>query len=245
MQIEGNITADAAQLPPSSLLDYLPAIYHEDPFLGQFLLAFEKILLGREDNVDLCYKGKIRVSRTDRPDICYKGLEEIIADLATVFDPQQTRADFLPWLAAWTAFTLRADLNVAQQRDFIANIVQRYQWRGTKQNLQDLLAIFTVGTPTIIEAGPEFQIGVHSTIGKDIYLGGGQPHYFQVIISLPQEFQGKPKDLARLLDIAHALIELEKPAHTFYDLAVIFPSMQIGVHSTVGVDTLLGTLSST
>jgi phage tail-like protein len=172
-------------------------------------------------------------------------MEETIANLAVLFDPQQTREDFLPWLAAWTAFTLRADLNVVQQRDFIANIVQRYQRRGTKQNLQELLAIFNVGTPTIIEAGTEFQIGVHSTIGQDIYLGGGPPHYFHVTISLSQEFQGKPEALERQRDIARALIELEKPAHTFYDLAVIFPSMQIGVHSTVGVDTLLGTLPST
>ena len=36
--------------PPSGLLQYLPAIYREDPFLGQFLLAFEKILLGRDDS---------------------------------------------------------------------------------------------------------------------------------------------------------------------------------------------------
>ena len=35
---------------PSELLQYLPAIYSEEPFLGQFLLAFEKILLGRDDS---------------------------------------------------------------------------------------------------------------------------------------------------------------------------------------------------
>jgi hypothetical protein len=31
---------------PSRLLDYLPAIYQTDPFIGEFLLAFEKVLLG-------------------------------------------------------------------------------------------------------------------------------------------------------------------------------------------------------
>ena len=43
------------------------------------------------------------------------------------------------------------------------------------------------------------------------------------------------------MEIARALIDLEKPAHTFYELIPVFPSMQIGRHSTVGVDTLLGT----
>ena len=42
-----------------------------------------------------------------------------------------------------------------------------------------------------------------------------------------------------------ALIDLEKPAHTFYDLDLQFPTMQIGVTSTIGVDTLLGTGTDT
>ena len=36
---------------PSNLLDYLPAIYQSDPFIGQYLLAFEKVLLGINDDV--------------------------------------------------------------------------------------------------------------------------------------------------------------------------------------------------
>jgi hypothetical protein len=42
------------------------------------------------------------------------------------------------------------------------------------------------------------------------------------------------------LKIAHALIELEKPAHTVYTLKVSYPSMQIAISSHVGVDTILG-----
>jgi hypothetical protein len=33
---------------------------------------------------------------------------------------------------------------------------------------------------------------------------------------------------------------MEKPAHTYYTLEVVVPAFQIGVQSTVGVDTLLG-----
>ena len=57
----------------SELVQYLPAIYQDDPFAGQFLLAFEKILIGRQDGVDLPAVGK------DFPGL---GLEECIAGLA-------------------------------------------------------------------------------------------------------------------------------------------------------------------
>ena len=216
------MSTSSATQSPSQLLQYLPAIYQQEAFLGQFLLAFEKVLLERDDGVSFPAKG----------------LEATIAGLATLFDPRQTPEEFLGWLSGWTAFSLRADLSVTKQRDFIARIISLYRWRGTKKNLQDLLAIFTVGTPTVVEPeAAEFQVGVHSTIGKDTYVGGGPPHFFRVTVSLPR---AAPEIQARQMEIAHALIELEKPAHTHYELDVVFPSMQVGVFSTVGVDTLLG-----
>jgi phage tail-like protein len=224
----------------SGLLEYLPAIYRDYlrdyPLIGQFLSAFEQVLVG--DNAPPSgYKSLKEV-------IADGSLEEIIANLATLFDPLQTPDDFLPWLADWTAFSLRADLDPTQQRQFIAQIIQLYRWRGTKQNLQELLRIFTTGTPEVIEAGGEdFQIGVkgQSTLGVDTWLGGSPPHYFEVTVSFPQ---ADSKTTQRRLAITHDLIEMEKPAHTFYDLRPIFPSMQIGVkgQSTLGVDTLLGTI---
>jgi phage tail-like protein len=215
----------------SSLLQYLPAIYQEDPFLGRFLLAFEKILLGRRDGV--------APPATDKP-YPGEGLEACIAGLAHYFDPFQTPEAFLPWLASWTAFSLRADIDVMKQRQFIARIAQLYRFRGTKQNLQDLLSIFTVSVPTVIEQEVTgIQVGVVSTVGKDMVVGGEQPHFFHVKISLPR---AAPEVQSRQMSIARALIDLEKPAHTFYELEPVFPSMQIGRFSTVGVDTLLGTV---
>lgn len=223
--------ATSAAQSPSSLLQYLPAIYQEHPFIGQFLLAFEKLLLGRDDEVPF--------PKLEGVEFPAKGLEESIAEIAYYFDPKLIPEEFLPWLASWTAFTLRADLDVMKQRDFIAKIIPLYRWRGTKANLQRLLKIYTVGTPTISEhADAELQICVRSTIGKDTYVGGVLPHFFRVTISLPR---AAPAVQERQMAIAHALIELEKPAHTFYELKLAFPSMRIGRHSTVGVDTLLGT----
>src|SRR5664279_711570 len=50
--------------------------------------------------------------------------------------------------------------------------------------------------------------------------------------------QGWP--FKRETDIATAIIELQKPAHTSFSLEVITPQFQIGVQSTIGVDTMLG-----
>lgn len=236
---------------PSKLLEYLPEIYQDEPFLGQFLLAFEKILLGRVDGIDYSEKG----------------LEEKIANLHTYFDPQQTPPDFLPWLASWTALSLRADLGIQQQRDFIANIVQRYRYRGTKANLEELLKLFIKGTPTITETSDsELQIGdsqllsqnspqlpVQSILGQGSYLGGGAPHFFNVKIALSKESKElRPEEIRRQIEIATAIIEQEKPAHTKYQLEIIYPdTIQIGTFdpisgegtgSQIGINTILGNI---
>jgi phage tail-like protein len=233
----------------SSYLDYLPAIYQEDGevgqpnFLGRFLLAFEKILTGLGD--------------VDEP-----GLEEILdgivdpvsgaillAGVHRYFNPggpdvperERAPAEFLEWLAGWVALSLRADLDELRQRDFIARAVSLYRLRGTKQGLEELVRIYTRLAPTIDEMKTAFQIGVHSTIGVDTVLDGGAPHYFKVTVRLSTT---NPKEIRRQREVITAIVDLEKPAHTTYNrgenLVVLTPTFQIGVHSTVGVDTLLG-----
>jgi phage tail-like protein len=225
---------------PGTLQDYLPAIYQDNPFLGQFLSAFAEILLGND--------------RTQNS--AQKGLEQTIDQMADIFNPIKLAAgevfpqnneknlEFLTWLSDWTAFSLRADLNLTQQGEFIANILPLYRRRGTKTNLQQLLKIFMLAEPTIEETSNlALQIGKQSTIGKDTFVGGEAPHFFRVTVVLPETLQQDLKGLARQLEIASALIELEKPAHTHYQLIPIFPgTIQIGHTSTVGVNTLLGTI---
>jgi phage tail-like protein len=239
----------------SSYLQYLPAVFSEDreaqelnapSFLGRFLLAFEQILTGLD-------------SATHEAD---DGLEQTVARLATLFEPQryfdplnppdpkvlpwpvaweQNRDDFISWLAGWVALSLRADWTVEQQRDFLANIVPLYRRRGTRDNLAELLRIYTRGKPEIDDGGvPGFQIGKHSTIGKDTYIGGSiPPHFFQVRVLMSDQPNQELQERQRL--IARALIDLQKPAHTAYKLTITFgTTMQIGKRSTIGKDTLLG-----
>lgn len=192
--------ADAPHIA-SHLLSLLPAIYREDPFLGQYLWAFEQVLLDLEHRIDLIHE---------------------------LFDPNTTRASFLPWLSSWVAFMVRADLDEVRQRAFLSRVVSLYRLRGTRKNLKDLLEIFTHGQCEVIDdpAAP--------TPADD----PNPVHYFYVKVRLPQ---AKTREQLHQSAIARALIELEKPAHTHYRLDIIFPAMQIGVTSTIGVDTLIGT----
>ena len=197
------------------LVEYLPAIYREDPFLEKYLSAFEKILLGRNDDKKI--PGEKDGAET-------RSLEETIDAIPSLFDPAKTPPDFLPWLAGWVALSLRADLDVGAQRNFVANIIQRYHRRGTKNNLIELLRLFTTTMPEIDErAVPsadfkarhrEFDYNVHPL------------HFFKVSVLLTNPTP-TAEALKRTREIAHAIIELEKPAHTFYELETNFQSMQI------------------
>ena len=233
----------------SQYLNYLPAMYQQGAqagapnFLGRFLLAFEQVFTGLGD--------------PDKP-----GLEEILDGIVVpgsghvllagserYFEPgpllednQRAPLKFLDWLAGWVALTLRADLDELRQRDFIANAVSLYRERGTRQGLERLIQIYTRLAPTIDELNTPFQLGVHATIGVDTLLGGGSPHFFRVLLRLAagDANQGSiPDQLRRQTEVVHAIIDLEKPAHTTYHLEIQTPSFTIGEHSTIGVDTLL------
>ncbi|HKX26164.1 MAG TPA: phage tail protein [Blastocatellia bacterium] len=219
------------QQTTSSYLQHLPAIFSEDPFVGRFLMAFEHVLTGPPQGG----------GGSDSP----RGLEETIATLSALFDPKETRDDFIPWLAGWVALALRSDWTGPQQRDFLANIVPLYRRRGTKENLAELMKIYLGGaTPEIIDVDEsEFQIGVHSTVGKDTSLSGTlAPHFFKVNVTMPNP---DPAELERNQEIARALIELQKPAHTDFELHFVFTTMQIGKTSTIGKNTLLGIEATT
>jgi phage tail-like protein len=120
--------APASAQQGSSYLDYLPAVFRQTPFAGQFLLAFETMLSGAGGQ---------------------PGLETTISGLASYFDPATTPAEFLPWLASWVTLTLRADWDEPTRRSFIAQIVPLYRLRGTKAGLAQMLALYT-GEPVVI-----------------------------------------------------------------------------------------------
>lgn len=214
----------------SRYLDDLPAIFRQEApggrpdFLGRLLLAFEHVLTG--------------VGDPERP-----GLEEILEGIVgsngqvvragahryftpgpLLPDAQRAPEEFLEWLSGWVALTLREDWLPDERRRILAEIVPSYRRRGTPDGLKQVLAAFTGVSPNAI------------TIAEDDESGSWPPHYFVVRVKVPGFL-----DLARWRGVLEPIIDMEKPAHTYYDLH-LSPSatMQVGVTSTVGEDTLLG-----
>ena len=193
----------------SRYLDHLPAVFQDDPFLGRFLLAFERVLSGRPEP-----------DPSGLPMTVAAGLEQILDRIQTYFDPARTPPDFLPWLADWVATSLREDWDTTTRRRFLAHVVPLYQRRGTKQALQQLLQIYldpTNDPPAtnveILDSDPTFP-----------------PRYFQVRFTVSER---DSRVLARRAEVATAIIDREKPAHTFYGLHINFPSLQIADPATI------------
>lgn len=227
------------QAPKQLMLDYLPAIYQQtdgpdqSKFLEQFLKAFEKVLLGLKDGIRPVFDEEDEESTDD-----IEGLGEKVARLHLFFDPWETSEDFLPWLASWAALSLREDLSPYRKRKLLARIIPLYRIRGTRKYLEEVLTICVDSVVSVTDAEiPPFQVGARSTVGDDTYLDGGAPHVFRVRLMAPKLSGG---ELERQSRLAHGVIELAKPAHTYYELDVVSPRMQVGVRSTVGFDTVLG-----
>jgi phage tail-like protein len=194
----------------STYHQYLPAILQQDIFLGQFLLAFEKILSGLDES-----PSKEQIITAKSQDI--PGLEEIIDNIHLYFNPQRTPEEFLPWLAGWVALSLRNDWQVEVKKAFIQKIVKLYRLRGTKQGLIEILKIYlqNSGFGENVEVFDQFE---HF------------PHYFQVQLTLPDR---DPDKYWRQAKIAKAIIDQEKPAQTFYTLKILVPTMQLTKRSHV------------
>ncbi len=205
----------------------LPAWLRRDPQLGRVLLAFERIL----DGVDDLPEG------TADPGV--PALTALIERLPAYLRPgpgeqAETRAptEFVPWLARWVAVTLREEWDEEAKRRVVAGAMQLYRLRGTREGLASMIAVY---------------VGLRESV--KIHEFAAVPHFFQVEVTLASR---DPKALARTDRSVRAIIDQEKPAHTFYGLRFAFPSMQIVDKPTearpgvlVGVNTLLGSTFQT
>jgi phage tail-like protein len=193
--------------PVGSYIHYLSPILQESKFLDGFLLALEKILSQAS------------------PDDNRPALETVISQSHRYLKPMPSGedqlpapADFLPWLAGWVALTLRDDWPEQVQRQFIREVVPLYRQRGTKDGLGRLLQIY-LGTgeeSVIIYDHPDDFNFESGTVPP--------PYFFQVEIKVNTQ---ETDEIRRIQQIAQAIIEQEKPAHTFYGLQLLVPTMRL------------------
>ncbi len=111
----------------SSWLQYLPAVYSDDEFLGRFLLIFESIMnpiVWMVDNFDF------------------------------YLSPETAPQEWLAWMASWFDLLLLPELPIARQREIVRQLGWLFLRRGTRMGLQRLLELYFEVTPEIIETVP-------------------------------------------------------------------------------------------
>jgi phage tail-like protein len=150
----------------------------------------------------------------------FSDIEKKVDNIPQLFNPWTTPSHFLPWLASWMALELEPHWTEIQSRAFMRNIVSLYNQRGGQESLEKYLRIYVGSNVDIAELQQE-----------------SSPHEFKIIINFPSfDILHRQKIVRRV----RAILDREKPAHTYYNLHIESPTMQIGLHSTIGVDTILG-----
>ena len=153
------------------------------------------------------------------------GLEGQIDKLASTIDPEHAPLEDLRWIAGWMGLKIDADYPTGkdaadsgkwekQYRTFVAQTMARYQQRGTMAGMQNLLQHFT---------------GLKSEIWTD-----DKPHRF--VVQLVLDSVDDMNELERLTRVAHALIQREKPAHTYYELKPRLQTFQVALLESIDED---------
>ena len=142
----------------SSYLEYLPAIYRDDTFMGQFLLIFESIMTPIERTVD---------------------------NITSYFDPSITPEHILPWLASWLDLSLDPAWPEDKRRELVKSAVELYRWRGTRLGLSEYIRIYTGIEPEIHEYTPGMMLDGDTRMGSEAQLGSGVDWYhFTVVLPI-------------------------------------------------------------
>jgi hypothetical protein len=108
-----------------------------------------------------------------------------------------------------------------------------WPWRGTKTGVEAFLNTYLrgEGKATVFDPSNPLQIGVASTIGVDMIICGGLPHFFWVDLVTDQRnsWLYHPDGRHEMVQATHQALRREKPAHTYYDLRIQAHTLQIGV----------------
>lgn len=139
----------------SSYLQYLPAPYQDDHFMGRFLLIAESIMAPIERTVD-------------------QG--------ASYFDPSLVPEEMLPWLSSWVALDLDENWTLEQRRRLVAKAALLYRTRGTRRGLREHLQLFTETRPMVVENFDGMRLGEDSALGLNARLGQPKPFWVQVTV---------------------------------------------------------------
>jgi phage tail-like protein len=216
----------------SEYLQYLPQILRGSEeatpgFLNGYLKVFEALFSGRDDTPITA-----RVSSLDGIiDSFPSRLDPALAPVDAVPPGAPPRSVFLDYLARWVALSLDQNWELDKKREWLKRIVPLYKQRGTRAGISEYLAMFVGHQARVEELPGGFIVGSkpNATIGLNSFIAGAPAHFFRVRINY-----GFPPDLfsidawKNLRQGTRAIVDLEKPAHTYYTLHARTPGIIVG-----------------
>jgi phage tail-like protein len=213
-----------------SYMRYLPAVYQEDAagreFLVRFLSIFQSLMMEIEEKID---------------------------KTPLLIDTKKTPLEFLPWLTTWLGTLYDETWREDRWRRFLSRAVELYKKKGTRNGLEEILKIYTDHKPYIIEHIPEdrdcdekkpvrlvegdetkYLYGEQLCEQDDPALETGRQYgpCFRVYITW-EALEGNSMDTIK------RIIREWKPAHTCFGLIVLPPWFCLGMHTYLGVNTIL------
>jgi len=243
--------------PRVTWLEYLPAIYREDPagkdFTERFLSLFES---------------------------SFEEIESAIGRIGRLLDPAGTPDEFIDWLGSWLAVAADKDCPVGTKRRFLSHAMEIYRKRGTRAGLAEAIRVYSGASPDIIEyctwqdsadctiiddpldeehlylpsddavvecsvfpddegKYSEEDAQTRTVMLKDLLFGSGifagdacRPDFCVLLRNDP------PVDDAMLASI-RKIIDDQKPAHTLGGLIRLEPWFYLDMHTYLGVNTAL------
>jgi phage tail-like protein len=235
---------------PLKFIDYLPEVFQPADgtsnflvtFLNAFELAFEELQLEIEG----------------LPDLSAGGIPDLFSPDTTPPAQFAHRAgsndlDFLSYLASWIALPLRPDKPMAWNRAFFKTAIALYPARSTRAGIDAMLQAWLNGDllkvnpplpivtdfmPTVNTATGAFQLGVTATLGVGTVLGLGPPFLFaaDLVLDPTQASLRSPAGIDGVQRAARLMLDAEKPAQTYYRLAVRASTMQLAAPGEVTIN---------
>jgi len=226
--------------PRSTSLDYLPAVYRENPeaedFTERFLSLFDSLM---ED------------------------LDSAIERAPALLDVGGVPDEVLPWLAGFFDITLGRDWSPEQRRAVLREVPRLYRLRGTVEGLKRAVELVFGVTPEIQELAAARGWGglrYHTILGSTRVFGRASSRFhvgrsrlcaaplrsygnpdldpltaeaFRIRLLVPRAGTYGPVDPARLARLVNA----QKPAHTLATAVRTGGAFVLGGEVAVGVDT--------
>jgi phage tail-like protein len=158
----------------SAYLEYLPGIYREDKFMGQYLKIFEDIMRPLENSID---------------------------NISFYFDPLITPESLVPWLASWLNLEPNPTWTSKKWRELVKSAAVLHRLRGTKRGLSEYLRIYTGSVPEISEYIQGMSLDENTQLGINTILGSaGTGNSFAVSIELDSTSQVDVDTIKAIID---------------------------------------------